>query len=429
MTSHSGPASGHALTAASADFRVARLVLAVVVVATTAFAIRYHDGHDFVNNIWAPIHGLLAGYNPYDTADIEYHLRYDVPVVAGLYLPTALLLHAPLALLSESHSADAMAALDAALIWFGVLLLILPRTSRACLIAGISGVLLVISAPAQDTIFLGQLSAAAFAGFALLAASLRKDPSAKWLPALGVTLVALKPQSAIPIFVALAVLQCWSILARAAALLAATSVPGAVLFVQATGGASGVIRTVTSNLDHLSRLPPNDLTNPGNIRIDTLGILSHLGGPSLAGLGWMVINLAVATALLVLALRAVHARGPGTLADPYVVMVVALYVVVALVHLSYDQLLLYLGPLAALGVITGSEAPSRRSQAVAAGGIALAAAGIVFRSGFRSRLMDSWLSFLPVHKIWIALPTLVVLAIVGCAVAVDRHTASSEITR
>lgn len=404
------------------------MLLAVVVVATSSFAIRYHDGHDFVNNIWAPIHGLLAGYNPYDTADIEYHLRYHVPVVAGLYLPAALLLHAPLALLSESHSADAMAALDAALIWLGVMLLIPPRTSRRCLIAGIAGVFVVISAPAQDTIFLGQLSGAAFAGLALLVASLRRDPSAKWLPALGVTLVALKPQSAIPILLALAVLQCWSILARVAAILAATSVPGAVLFIQAAGGTSAVIRTVSSNLNHLSRLPPNDLTNPSNIRIDALGILSHVHGPVLAGMGWMMINLVVATALLVLALRVVRARGPGSLADPYVVTAVALYVVVALVHLSYDQLLLYLGPLAALGVITGSEAPSRRSQVVAAGGIAVAAAGIVFRSGFRSRMSDSSLSFLPVHQIWIVLPTLIALGIVGYALAIDRHTASPEIT-
>jgi hypothetical protein len=429
LTGRFGNASGRALTAARVDVKHARLLLAVCVLATSAFAIRYHDGHDFVNNVWAPIHGLLAGYNPYNTANIQYHLRYHVPVVAGLYLPTALLVHAPLALLSPSHAADTMAALDAGLIWLGVLLLILPRTSRGCLVAGIAGSLLVVSAPAQDTIFLGQLSAEAFAGLALLVASLRHEASAQWLPAIGVTLVALKPQSAIPIFVAMAVLHCWNILARAAAILAVTSLPGALLFIHAAEGPSTIIRTVSGNLYHLSRLPPNDLTNPSNIRIDALGVLSHLGGPVLTGLGWMIVSLAVATMLLVLVLRAVGARRSRSLADPFVVTVVALYVVAALVHLSYDQLLLYLGPLAGLGVVTGSEAPSRRSQTVATGGIALAAAGIVFRSGFRSRMMESSLSFLPVHEIWIALPTLIAVAIVGWALAVDRHTASPEITR
>jgi len=398
-------------------------------VATAAFAIRYYDGHDFVNNVWAPIHGLVTGYNPYDPADIEYHLRYQVPVVAGLYLPTALLVHAPLALLSKSHSADVMAALDVALIWLGVLLLIPPRTSRGCLVAGTAGVLLVVSAPAQDTIFLGQLSAESFAGLALVVASLRKDASAKWLPGLGVTLVALKPQSAIPIFIALAVLQCWKVLARAAAILAVTSLPGAVLFIHAAGGPAAIIGTVTRNLSHLSQLPPNNLTNPGNIRIDALGILSHLGGPALTGLGWTAINLAVATGLLVLALRAVPGRGSRTLADPYVMTVVALFVVVSLVHLSYDQLLLYLGPLAALRVITESEVPSRRSRVIVAGGVALVAVGLVFRSGVRARLIDSGLSFLPIHEAWVALPTLIVFAIVGGVVALDRHTASPETAR
>jgi len=417
------------VTATLVDVKLARLLLGAVVVATCAVAIRYYDGHDFVNNVWAPIHGLLAGHNPYDPADIEYHLRYQVPVVAGLYLPTALLVHASLALVSQSRSADVMALLDAALIWFGVLVLIPPRTSRRCLVAGTAGALLILSAPAQDTIFLGQLSAEAFAGLALLVASLRKDPSATWLPAIGVTLVAMKPQSAIPILVALAVLRCWRLLGRAAAILVVTSLPGALLFMRAAGGPSAMFRTVAANLNHLSQLPPNDLINPGNIRIDALGILSHLHGLALTGLGWTAMSFAVATGLLVLALRAVRARGSRALTEPYVVTLVTLYIVVSLVHLSYDQLLLYLGPLTALGVATESAAASRRSKALAAGGIALAAAGIVFRSGFRSRMMESSVLFLPIHEIWVTLPTLIVVAIVGYVLALDRHTAFLETTR
>src|SRR5439155_12171547 len=150
--------SVRALTPTSVDLKRARLLLFAFAVAASALAIRYYDGHDFVNNIWAPIHGLLAGYNPYEPANLQYLLRYQVPVEAGLYLPTALMLHAPLALLSRSHSADVMAVLDVAFIWCGVLLLIRPRTARGCLVAGIGGGLLVLSAPAQDTIFLGQLS-------------------------------------------------------------------------------------------------------------------------------------------------------------------------------------------------------------------------------------------------------------------------------
>src|SRR5438552_7639437 len=192
MTSSSDVLSVRALTPTSVDLKRARLLLFAFAVAASALAIRYYDGHDFVNNIWAPIHGLLAGYNPYEPTNLEYLLRYRVPVEAGLYLPAALVLHAPLALLSPSHSADVMAILDVALMWLGVLLLIPPRTVRACLVGGIAGFLLALSAPAQDTIFLGQLSAEAFVGLALMVATLRKDATAKWLPAVGVTLVALK---------------------------------------------------------------------------------------------------------------------------------------------------------------------------------------------------------------------------------------------
>jgi hypothetical protein len=426
MTSRSEVLSERALTVTSVDLQRARLLLLAFVVATSAFAIRYHDGHDFVNNIWVPIHGLLIGYNPYAPAGIEYYLRYHVPVEAGLYLPTALLLHAPLALLSQSHSADVMAVLDVALMWLGVLLLIQPRTPRACLVAGTAGAFLVISAPAQDTIFLGQLSAEAFAGLALIVASLRKDASAKWLPAVGVTLVALKPQSAIPIFVALAVLRCWKVLAIATSILAVTSLPGALLFLRAAGGRSAVAHTVTSNLSHLSQLPPNDLTNPGNIRIDALGILSHFRAPALTGFYWMLIAIVVATVFLALALRTASDRGARALADPYVATVVALFIVVSLVHLSYDQLLLYLGPLVALAVAADGEPFSRRSQTVAVGGIVLAVAGIVFRSGFRSRMMDSSLSFLPIHEMWISLPTLVGVATVALAWALGRDALSPD---
>lgn len=398
-----------------------------MVLATSAFAIRYHDGHDFVNSVWTPVHALLAGYNPYDPENIEYHVRYNVPIAAGLYLPSALLLHAPLALLSRSQSADFMAALNAALIWFGVLLLIPPRTPRSCFVAGTAGSLLVVSASAQDTIFLGQLSAESFAGFALVVASLRSDPSAKWLPAIGVTMVALKPQSAIPVFVALAVLRYWQVLARAAAILAVTSIPGALLLFRAVDGPSAIIRTVARNLNHLAHLPPNELTNPGNIRIDALGVLSHLNGPPLTGLGWTGITFAIATVLLVLALRAVP-RSSRTLADPYVVSVVTLYIVASLIHLSYDQLMLYLGPLMALRLMAESEVLTRRYDVVAAGGVALAVAGLVFRSGFRSRIIDSGFSFLPVQKTWVTLPTLVLLAVVGCVLILDRHRYRPEPT-
>jgi hypothetical protein len=73
---------------------------------------------------------------------------------------------------------------------------------------------------------------------------------------------------------------------------------------------------------------------------------------------------------------------------------------------------------------------SRLSEpVVAVGGVALAAAGLFFRSGFRSHMIDSERSLLPVHEAWLSLPTLLVLAIVGCVLALDRHPPALEPTR
>ena len=390
----------------------ARLLLGVVVLATSAFAIRHYDGHDFVHNVWAPIRGLLVGYNPYDPTEVAYFQHYRVPVMAGLYVPAALALHAPLALLSPARCADVIALLNASLLWLAVLLLIPPRSARHCLVAGVAGTLLVASSAAQDTIFLGQLSGWALAGLALLVATLGRRPSAIWLPALGATLVALKPQSAIPTLVALGALGYWRVLGRTALILGLASVPGAVLFIRAAGSPASILRTVGDNLALVSRLPPVDLANPTNLRIDALGIVSQLHGPALTGLGWLAVAFAVTTGLLILALRAGRHRAPEALSDPYVVALVALYLVVSLYHLMYDQLLLYVGPLAAFAAIAEGRAANDRVRMVALGGAALMATGLVFRSGVRALMVDIGFPALPVHQAWVAAPTLIVLAIV-----------------
>jgi hypothetical protein len=260
---------------------------------------------------------------------------------------------------------------------------------------------------------------------ALFVTSLRNDASATWLPAIGVTLVALKPQSAIPILLALGMLGCWQVLARAAAILAVTSVPGAVLFIAAAGSPSAIIRTVHDNLDLLARMPPANLAHPNNLHIDALGIVSHLNGPALTGIGWSLVFLIVATALFVLALGARHDRRVP-IRDPNVVTLLALYIVVSLYHLTYDQLLLYVGPLAALAVITERETPSQSSRLLAIGAVALAGTGLVFRAGFRARMINLGLSALMVHKAWVILPTLIVVALVGCVIALGHRASGRE---
>jgi len=382
---------------------LAQAFLGMVIVATSRFAIRYYDGHDFIYNVWTPIHALVAGLNPYDPSNSAYFHQYPVPIVAGLYTPTALLLHAPLALLSPPRTADVMAIVNVLLMWLGVLLLIPPRTARSCFAAGTAGTLLVLSSPAAHTIELGQLSAWAFAGLALVAASLRADPQATWLPSIGTALVALKPQSGIPMLLALAFLGSQKVLWRAAAILIVTSVPGIVLFVTAAGSPSTVIRTIHDNLAVVSRLPPTDLAAPYNLRIDGLGVVSHLHGPALTGMVWPFVILVFATILLAL-IR--HASGRST-ADPYVMLLAALYIVVSLYHLTYDQLLLDVGPLAALSVVAESTRPNQSSRVLAFGGLALMAVELVLRPRFRNGFVDLGIPALLVHTVWVVTPTLI----------------------
>jgi hypothetical protein len=413
-------ASGPHMTLARSGW--ARLLLAVVVVASSAFAMRHVSGHDFVHNVWAPTRGLLSGLNPYDPADVEYLRRYDLPVVAGLYTPAALALHAPLALLSRSRAAKAVAILNAAVIWLGILLLIPPRSARASIAAAVAGAVLMVSEPVRHTIYLGQLSAVAFAGLALVVSRLGRDPSATWLPAVGITLVALKPQSGVPIFVALGVLGCWRILGRAALILILLSVPGVGLLIRSAGSLPAIFHTAGSNLALFTRLPPNDLANAGNLRIDLLGTVSHLNGPVLSGFGWILLAFVIVTAVFALVLRSISELSPRVrvLGDPFGISLVALYTVTSLHHLTYEQLLLFVGPLAAFSSIVESGGASRRTRSVAVGGMALMGAGLVFREGIRRRIA-LWLPTLPVHTLWVVLPTVIAAAIVVVGLTVDRR--------
>jgi glycosyl transferase family 87 len=387
-------------------------LLGTVVVSTSLFATREYDGHDFIISVWAPTHALVEGVNPYDPTNATYFQHYPVPIVSGLYVPTALLLHAPLALLNPSQTVTVMAAINAGLMWLGVLMLIPPRTTLHCLVGGVAGSLVLLSASAIHTIELGQLSGWAFAGLALFAASLRANPSATWLPAIGAVLVALKPQSGIPMLLALALLGSWKVFARAALILIATSVPGIVLLVAAAGTLSTIIRTVHDNLGIQSHIPPTDLAAPYNLRIDGLGVLSHLGGPALTGMTWTVIFFTLASVCVAFVLSLSRERWDVG-KEPYVVSLVAMYIVISLYHLTYDQIILYVGPLAALGVVADDTTSNRSSRVLAFGGAVLMATGVALRAGFRARLIALGIPALLVHVAWVVTPTLMGLTLIA----------------
>ena len=241
------------------DSWAARSVLIAVIVVTTVYAVRANNnGVDFANNVWGPARGLLSGRNPYDPANSSYLRRYDLSLVGGLYTPSVLLLHLPLAALSKARASGVIAVLDALLVWAGVLLLVRPRSSESILVATLLGALLVASATVQDSVAFGQIAPWAFFGFALLVRTIAA-PFSPWWPALGVVLISLKPQSLLPVFVVLTLLAAWGVMLRALALIAATSLPGLALLLHAAGSPAAVGRTVRDNLRYFAHIPEDDL--------------------------------------------------------------------------------------------------------------------------------------------------------------------------
>ena len=411
--------------------RLALGVLGVTIAVTSGLVlvISDYDAHDFIYSVWAPTRALLQGLNPYDPSELEYFRRYPVPIPAGFYTPAALLLHAPLALLNPAPLAYVVAALNLALIWGGVLCLIPLRTVEGCLAAAVAGTLVVFAAASDQTIELGQLSGAAFFGLALFAAGLRHNPNRVWILVLGTVLVSLKPQSGIPMLVALFALRRVDVLWRSCVILAIASLPGVLLFLSAAGSSASAIATLPANVGVMVQIVPGNLASPYNIRIDALGSLAHLNGPALVGGGWAIATMLAATALLLCALRGCARDLHHRAGHPWLMSLLSVYIVASLYHLTYDQLLLYVGPLAAIGVAAGGSVTSRVTRLLAGGGVVLGVSGLLFRPGVITRIADAGVPPWLLHDVRVAGPTILIAALVVFSLAsLRRSDAAVDVT-
>jgi len=302
-----------------------------------------------------------------------------------------------------------MAVLDAVLIWIGVVLLVPPRSARGAGAAAIVGTLLVLSAPAQDGISLGQMASWAFVGLALTAMTIGSRHS-PWVPAVGVVLVSLKPQSALPILLVLVILRAWPVVVRAVLVLAVTSLPGAFLFLRAGGG----LHTLHANVAFFGHITQNNLADPLNNRVDLLGLSSHLHGPVLSGLGWSLCLFAI----LGLALAVGWRRGrqyEAAMRDPVMLSVIGLFLVISLYHQPYDLIMLFPGPLVALSEWVREERLRRDQAALIATGATVLGTVLVLRATGRAHLVAWGLSDRSVRTTYFSLP--VILAMVGAGAA------------
>jgi hypothetical protein len=287
-------------------------------------------GTDLRLTYWAPTRGLLDGINVYLPDNEAYFDAYDVDEPVALYLPSDLLVHAPLAALPFRAAVGVYMTISIAAIWLSLVLLARPRQLLDALRVGLLGVALCFTLTAESNLTLGQSTPIALLGLVLL---LRYCDVSPWISALGFTLAALKPQTAIPLAIALVVLGKIPCLARSALLIVGASVPWAILAVPAAGGVHRLVRTLGANARHFEEISGS--STPNQTRIDAAGVLDHLGiSPT------RVVQLLIfVTAMAVFAFAARHARGSRLEANVIVLIGLPSAILLSMYHREYDFLL------------------------------------------------------------------------------------------
>lgn len=173
---------------------VAASAATAVLVAWFRIPSRADPGMDFRLMIWAPMRGLLSGYDVYNPGAVDYLLRYGVKRAETPHSPSLLVIFGWTAAFSEQVGWLVMVGLSGMALALCVLLL-LPSASGRWVGLGVLLVVVsvVLSWPARTAYYLGQLTPITALG-AVVAVRWR-GPLAG---AVAVLLMALSPQTAVP---------------------------------------------------------------------------------------------------------------------------------------------------------------------------------------------------------------------------------------
>jgi hypothetical protein len=285
--------------------------------------------YDFASTTWRAVRGLLAGQDVYATSAYIPGIGQVTPT--GEHLPASLLWQAPFAALPLWPAFLAFDFASIVAIWAAVLIVARPRSPQAALLAAGCGAFAILAGGGPWTLLVGQSTAFALLGLALVVRTPRP-----WLAALGAMLAASTFQTGIPLALALIALRTWPVVWRAAAMTAAASLPAVVLGISAAGGLGQYARAFTSGaLGHLAAIPGERGLAEQPDRID-LGALLHR-----AGVGSMVAQVAVGVLLLALALWFLRRLPPDLrrLDYPPVLCLVIAVSLLCAYHQPYDMLL------------------------------------------------------------------------------------------
>lgn len=348
-------------------------VLAVVASFWTEVVRRTPSVVDFIGGVWAPGRSLLRGVDPFDK---EVLLGLDgARHAAPLYAPATYLLHLPLLALPMDALRWASPILCLALLWAAFALLVRPERGRDWLVLAALGLVVTRTMQVHDVVEFGQITMWALFGAALAIEGVRRDRP--WMTAVGFALVALKPQTFVPLACVLLLLGRWRTLLRATVVLAVTSFPGALFAVWAAGGVRQLAHSLSTNYELFNHLRWNELGSPGVTRSDLLAIVDRFGGPALNGTFWSIVSLVVVLAFAAIVLVPAGRRfGDAALLRPTVWWVVAASLVLPMYHQPYDLVVAFV-PIA-LMVRRLDRLPPRGEAAVlaaAAGFLAVSVAG------------------------------------------------------
>jgi hypothetical protein len=200
------------------------------------------SGQDYGLIIWAPWHGLLAGFDPYE-ASAAYLSAFHVSLASTLHAPAILLLAGPLSMSDQMSGFHLLTVANVVILWAAALVVVPPRTWRRAAATIALGLLLTFTGPGFFALRLGQVTSLAALGLALVI----RWPRSRAAVA-GVALLAVNPQLAIPLSILLVGMGYRRAVVGGIALTALLSAP---ILAWATVNAGGVGNLVTSMADSL----------------------------------------------------------------------------------------------------------------------------------------------------------------------------------
>lgn len=262
--------------------------------------------YDFAAAVYFPTRAFLDGVCPYGSAD--YLARYPAPSAASPYLPGALLLHLPFALLPPQTAAAVYTAFSVGLtVLLAYVALAMSEVKARGPLVLLFAAVLIISRPGRTNLLQGQIALQmVLAGYVALACA-RDRP---WASGVGLAVTMLKPTFGIPLALLMLARRDTRAVLRGAAVTAAVNLPVLAILVYEAGG----IRALSDHLVHTvaglqGMTPDNDpVLSPS--RVDLVALVSRVAGRRLGAVAQVVVGGAV-VGLAALALRRIGCRRPS----------------------------------------------------------------------------------------------------------------------